>query len=102
MTSDRDIAREALRRVEGLSHKHAARRRTLLSASAAAAALILVVGVSLLIPNAVPSGITKTSLGVATLSTGEAAGGYVLVGVIAFVLGVVVTIFCLRQSGNKP
>ena len=67
--------------------------------SGVAACLAVIVGVSLFMPGIVEQIELGTSSGFETAATmfgGSAALGYIVIGLLAFVLGVCVTILCFR------
>jgi len=97
-----EVAEEILRRVELVNKKEAARKRKRYAAIAAAGCLALIVGLSFVIPTAVPDGVVPGAPGAtsAAMLAGGAVGGYVLIGVIGFVLGMAVALFSLRGGKN--
>ncbi|MBE6910372.1 MAG: DUF4179 domain-containing protein [Ruminococcaceae bacterium] len=84
------------RRVDALEKK----RRRRIAAASAAACLLAVVGASLAMPGwierlpaaALPNGAA------ASLFAEHAALGYLVIGILAFLLGVSVTILCFRMA----
>lgn len=102
MKSDREVANEVRRRMDNLRAKNARRKNRLYTASAIAASLALVVGLAITLPGIVPETVSETpGLQGATLLAGGGAGGYVLIGVVGFVLGAAVTLLCLRLFKKK-
>jgi len=97
-----EVAEEILRRVELVNKKEAVRKRKRYAAIAAAGCLALIVGLSFVIPTAVPDGVVPGAPGAtsAAMLAGGAVGGYVLIGVIGFVLGMAVALFSLRGGKN--
>lgn len=98
MRSDKEIAQEALRLAVIIRRHRASNLRRIRAACLMVACLVLVVGLSFALPvmdtNAkVPEGIYS-----ATLFAGGTAGGYVLMGVVGFVFGMAVTLFCFRKA----
>ena len=92
-----EALRETLRRADALRRRRS--RRTMAALSAASALLIFALcGVgSLLIPR-YGADLEESAYG-AFLLPGE-AGGYVLAGVAAFAVGVLVTMLCLRHRSG--
>ena len=92
-----EAMQEIMRRSEAVSMKRYRRACQRLSAAAGTllAALVLVIA---LLPGKAGSNSAGSVYGSFLLS--EAAGGYVLAAVIAFVLGVVVTLYCFSRR-NK-
>ena len=67
--------------------------------SSVAAALALIVGMSLAMPGMVSqteSGMSSDFETTATMLGGNSAPGYIVIGLLAFVLGVCVTVLCFR------
>ncbi len=93
---------EILRRADALREKKAARRAAVLSAAATAVSLALIVGAAALmsgLPVTAAEGGTETAYGSLILSS--ALLGYVVIGVLAFALGVCVTLLCRALRGPK-
>ncbi len=84
---------EILRRADGVRRRRDRIQTGLLSGGTLAMLAVLLTGVSKLAPQR-GADLNETACG-AFLLPGE-AGGYVLTGVCAFVLGVLVTLLCLR------
>lgn len=105
MRDNRQVTREVERRIGELRTRRAKRKSRLYAATAIASCLALVVGLSLFLPGIVPESVPESSeLYRGTLLADSSTGGYVLVGVLAFVLGVVVTLLIIRRrekSGEK-
>jgi len=97
--TDREIAAEILWRMEQ-ERKRRARLRARIGAAAAGLALVLsVIGLSL-IPWGMGTG-PPIRAEASMLGGDPAAGLYMLLGVIAITLGVVVTVLCLRKREKK-
>ncbi len=95
-TSDQAV-REVLRRSARISKKRERRVGTVLSCAAAALFCALLAVTALLSGGSpAPAG---TVYGSSILS--PSAGGYVLIGVLAFALGVVVTLLCVRWREKR-
>jgi hypothetical protein len=98
MKSDKEIAREALKRAAVIREARARKKRRVYAVCCTAACLAVIVGLSFALPMintdaAIPDGIYS-----ATLFAGSAAGGFVIIGIIGFVLGVAVTLFFVRKQ----
>jgi len=94
-----EVAEEILRRVELVNKKEAARKRKRYAAIAAAGCLALIVSLSFVIPNIVTGGVAPDATGTtsAAMLAGGAIGGYVLIGVIGFVLGMAVAVLYMKK-----
>ncbi len=95
---------EILRRADTLRRKKASRRAATLSAASVFVCLALIVAAAALLgglPAAVGEDSVQTAYGSLILSS--ASLGYVVIGVLAFVLGVSVTLLCraLRAAKGK-
>ena len=95
-TSDERVA-ELHRRMEALQHKRERRKLALQCTGAIVACLVLVVAMALVIAN---TPLQTPAVGAAGFSasmlTGSAALGTVVVAILAFCLGALVTVFCFR------
>ena len=83
----------------GLDNTNSASRVPVAAVSGVAACLAVIVGVSLSMPSIVERIEPGTFSGFETAATmlgGSAALGYIVIGLLAFVLGVCVTILCFR------
>ena len=81
------------------------RRNTVTMASAVAACLALLIGASLAMPGIAASIQTGDYSGFETAASifhGGAALGYIVIGLLAFLLGVCVTVLCFRLHQMKP
>ena len=99
MRSHEERVVETKRRIAAMERKKRLRRNTVTMASAVAACLVLLAGVSLAMPGIAArigtggySGFETT----ASMYGGSAALGYIVIGLLAFLLGVCVTILCFR------
>ena len=97
--TDREIAAEILWRMEQ-ERKRRARLRARIGAAAAGLALVLSVTWLSLIPWGMGTG-PPIRAEASMLGGDPAAGLYMLLGVIAITLGVVVTVLCLRKREKK-
>ena len=99
MRSHEDRVAETKRRIAKIERENRLRRNTLTMASAVAACLAVIVGVSLFMPdmvNRMEPGMSSGFGTAATMLGGSAVLGYIVTGLLAFVLGVCVTIACFR------
>ena len=93
MLSHEERIAEVKRRIAEKEHQKRLRQARI------AACLAVIVGVSLFMPGIVEQIELGTSSGFETAATmfgGSAALGYIVIGLLAFVLGVCVTILCFR------
>ena len=99
MRSHEERVAEAKRRIAKIEQKKRLRRNTVIMASAVAACLALLVGASLAMPGIAASIQTGDYSGFETAASifhGGAALGYIVIGLLAFLLGVCVTVLCFR------
>lgn len=98
MRSDKEVALEALRRGEIIRRRKAEKTRRIYTLCSVAACLALIVGLSFALPAVDGGAATPEGLYGAALFSGGSAGGYVLMGVIGFVLGAIVVIFYKKNK----
>ena len=99
MRSHEERIAETKRRIAKMEREKRLRRNTLAMASAVAACLVLLVGVSLAMPGIAANIQTGDYAGFETAASmygGSAALGYIVIGLLAFLLGVCVTVLCFR------
>ena len=99
MRSHEERIAETKRRIAKIEREKRLRRNTITMASAVAACLALLVGASLAIPGIAASIRTGDYSGFETAASmygGGAALGYIVIGLLAFLLGVCVTVLCFR------
>ena len=99
MRSHEERVAETKRRIAKIEREKRRRRNTITMASAVAACLALLVGVSLAMPGIAASIQTGDYSGFETAASifhGGAALGYIVIGLLAFLLGVCVTVLCFR------
>ena len=106
MRSHEERVAEAKRRIVKIEREKRLRRNTIAMASAVAACLALLVGASLAMPGIAASIQTGDYSGFETAASifhGGAALGYIVIGILAFLLGVCVTVLCfqLRQMNRE-
>ena len=98
MRSHEERVAEAKRRIAKIEREKRLRRNTITMASAVAACLVLLIGVSLAMPGITANIQTGDYSGFETAASmyGGAALGYIVIGLLAFLLGVCVTVLCFR------
>ena len=100
MRSHEERVTETKRRIAKIEREKRLRRNTVTMASAVAACLALLIGASLAMPGIAASIQTGNYSGLETAASifhGGAALGYIVIGLLAFLLGVGVTRFCFRR-----
>ena len=99
MRSHEERVAEAKRRIAARQREKRRRRNTVTMASAAAACLVLLIGASLAMPGIaakIQAGDYSGFETSASMYGGGAALGYIIIGLLAFLLGVCVTVLCFR------
>ena len=99
MRSYEERVAETKRRIAARQREKRLRRNTVTMASAVAACLALLIGASLAMPSIAASIQTGDYSGFETAASifhGGAALGYIVIGLLAFLLGVCVTVLCFR------
>ena len=99
MRSHEERVVETKRRIAAMERKKRLRRNTVTMASAVAACLVLLIVASLAMPGIAESIQTGDYSGFETAASifhGGAALGYIVIGLLAFLLGVCVTVLCFR------
>ena len=99
MRSHEERVAEAKRRIAKIEREKRRRRNTITIASSVAACLALLVGASLAMPGIAAKIQTGDYYGFETAASifhGGAALGYIVIGLLAFLLGVCVTVLCFR------
>ena len=99
MRSHEERVVEAKRRIAKIEREKRLRRNTITMASAVAACLVLLIGASLVMPGIAANIQTGDYAGfepAASMYGGGAALGYIVIGLLAFLLGVCVTVLCFR------
>ena len=99
MRSHEERVAETKRRIAKIEREKRRLRNTITMASAVAACLTLLIGASLAIPGIAASIQTGDYVGFETAASmygGGAALGYIVIGLLAFLLGVCVTVLCFR------
>ena len=99
MRSYEERVAETKRRIAKIEREKRRRRNTVTMASAVAACLALLIGASLAMPGIAANIQTGNYSGFETAASmygGGAALGYIVIGLLAFLLGVCVTVLCFR------
>ena len=99
MRSHEERVAETKRRIAARQREKRLRRNTITMASAVAACLVLLIGASLAMPGIAASIQTGDYSGFETAASifqSCAALGYIVIGSLAFLLGVCVTVLCFR------
>ena len=99
MRSHEERVVETKRRIAKIEREKRLRRDKITMISAAAACLVLLIGASLAMPGIAASIQTGDYSGFETAASifhGGAALGYIVIGLLAFLLGVCVTVLCVR------
>ena len=99
MRSHEERVAETKRRIAKMEREKRLRRNTITMASAVAACIALLIGASLAMPGITASIQTGDYSGFETAASifhGGAALGYIVIGLLAFLLGVCVTVLCFR------
>ena len=99
MRSHEERVAETKRRIAKIEQEKRRRRNKITMISAAAACLALLIGASLAMPGIAANIHTGNYSGFETAASifhGGAALGYIVIGLLAFLLGVCVTVLCFR------
>ena len=99
MRSHEERVAETKRRIAKMEREKQRRRNTITMASAVAACLVLLIGASLAMPGIAANIQTGNYSGFETAASmygGGAALGYIVIGLLSFLLGVCVTVLCFR------
>ena len=99
MRSHEERVAETKRRIAARQREKRRRRNTITMVSAVAACLVLLIGASLAMPGIAANIQTGNYSGFETAASifhSGAALGYIIIGLLAFLLGVCVTVLCFR------
>ena len=99
MRSHEERVAETKRRIAKIEREKRLRRDKITMISAVAACLVLLIGASLAMPGIAAKIQTGDYVGFETAASmygGSAALGYIVIGLLAFLLGVCVTVLCFR------
>ena len=86
------------KRTRQLKKEQDARRFAVISAGCAAVCIGILLGMAILIPHVSQNGFTDDSPAAmnASIFSGSSVSGYLAIAVLAFLLGITVTVFCFR------
>ena len=104
MRNHEERVAETKRRIAKIEREKRLRRNKITMASVVAACLVLLIGASLAMPGIAASIQTGDYSGFETAASmyGGGALGYIVIGLLAFLLGVCVTVLCFRlQQMNR-
>ena len=99
MRSHEERVAETKRRIAKIERETRRRRNTITMVSAVAACLVLLIGASFAMPGIAANIQTGDYSGFETAASifhGGTALGYIVIGLLAFLLGVCVTVLCFR------
>lgn len=99
MRSHEERIVEVKRRIAEKERQQKQRRGIIAAVSGIAACLVIIIGAALAMPGIIEQTRPDTSGGYATAAAmlaGNTALGYIVIGLLAFVLGVCVTVLCCR------
>ena len=99
MRSHEERITETKRRIAARERKERRRRNKITVFAAATASLVLIIGVSFIMPHIAANIQTGDYSGFETAASifhGGVALGYIVIGLLAFLLGVCVTVLCFR------
>ena len=99
MRSHEERVAETKRRIAKIEQEKRLRHNTVTMASAVAACLVLLIGASFAMPGiaaSIQAGDYADFETAASMYGGGAALGYIVIGLLAFLLGVCVTVLCFR------
>jgi H+/Cl- antiporter ClcA len=101
--TNKEIAAEALRRAEIIREKRTSARKKARDAFYIAACLVLITGISVILPSVIPDHETAPSQNAnyGTLFSDGEIGGYLLIGLVSFVLGIAVTLYCKKYAQEQ-
>ena len=103
MRNHEERVAETKRRIAKIEREKRLRRNKITMAFAVAACLVLLIGASLAMPGIAASIRTGDYSGFETAASmyGGGALGYIVIGLLAFLLGVCVTVLCFRLHQMK-
>lgn len=105
MRTNEERIRLIRKRTAELKREQRRRKQRVWDGVCVAACLLLIVGLGLWMPEQLASSgqQTHSPMGVASLVSGHGALGYILMGLLSFLLGVCVTVLLYRmRNGTKP
>ncbi len=92
-----EILSQVLSRVDEINYKKSEKRRKLFSATAGILSVAFIIGLSVMMPSMMRNTDTSSFIGgtpVASLLASPALAGYVVVGLVSFLLGATLTLLC--------
>ena len=93
MRSDMDVAKEALRRADNLRKRKTERKRRVFGIYSVAACLMILVALSFAMPAIGGGAAMQEGLYIGSIFANASVGGYLIIGIIGFILGAAVVIF---------
>ena len=87
-----------MRRIHGRAQRYRARVEALRLSCHAAGSLLLLTGTILLLRDVQSPGVASVADGYGAVLLRDGAGAYVVVGLLAFALGVLATVLCVRMK----
>ena len=101
MRNTDDQLHEILRRAEIVTEKRSRRKSLLTDGAAACVCLVLLLAVAVYLPRLTPVQSENTVSRYGSLLLGASYVGYVIVGLLAFALGICVTLLCVHWKKLK-
>jgi type II secretory pathway component PulF len=99
MRGNKEIADEALRRAALTRKEKSLKKQKLYAVLSVAACIAVIVGLSYSLPSFQDSFVSETpNAASAAMLAGAGVGGYVLIGIVGFILGAVITLFYIKRS----
>lgn len=95
MRSNIERVAAAKRRAEELERRRKARRAHIAAFGSAAASLIFIIALAIFIPSLNGSAAIEGAAGAGSIFASGTAG-YIVIGILAFALGVAVTLLCIK------
>lgn len=89
-----------MRRIHGRAQRYRARSEALRRSYLATGSLFLISGAVLLLRGVQSPGVAAVTDGYGAVLLCNGAGAYVVVGLLAFALGVLATVLCVRMKGS--
>ncbi len=99
MRSNEERVAAVKQRVAQIERQKRQRKKRIAALSAAAVCLIIIIGLSFAMPGLSEKLITWDNTGyetAASIFSGSAVAGYIIIGILVFALGVCVTVLCFR------
>jgi H+/Cl- antiporter ClcA len=101
--TNKEIAAEALRRAVIIREKRTSAWKNVLGAFYIVVCFVLITGISVILPSIIPDHETAPSQNAnyGTLFSDGEIGGYLLIGLVSFVLGIAVTLYCKKYAQKQ-